>query len=128
MAYDKDQLIKLSIEAIGKHQLKNVTYIPAYLPCCTSTFYDLGLEKSEDIKKALFENKIKAKTKLKNNWENSDNPTLQIAAFKLMAEDEELQALTSSKFDHSSKDGTMTPKSTVITTLTKEQLKEALNK
>ena len=47
--------------------------------------------------------KISSKIKLVNKWEDSDNPTLQIAAFKLMAEQEELQALSTNwqKNEHS---------------------------
>lgn len=100
MAYDKTELEQLSVDAIEKHRLTNITYVAAYLPCSTSTFYDLKLEKSEDIKRALYSNRVNKKTKLVNNWEDSENPTLQIAAFKLMADEKELDRLTSSKFDH----------------------------
>jgi len=128
MAYRKQELIDMSIKAIKKHSLKKMTHIPAYLPCDRSTFYNYKLEILDDIKEELYKNKINSKIKLSDKWEDSDNPTLQIAAYKLMADEDELIKLTSSKFDHRSSDGTMTPKTTIITTMTQDQLKESLNK
>lgn len=128
MAYDKDKLEQLSLEAIEDNNLTNVTYVCAFIPCSKSTFYNFGLEKLDSIKDALYKNSVNKKAKLTNKWEDSENPTLQIAAFKLMADDDELDKLTSSKFDHKSGDGSMTPKSTIVTTLTQDELKEALNK
>jgi len=83
MAYEKKEIEELALKAIKKHRIVFVTYVSAYLPCSNSTFYDLGLEKSELIKEALFENKVKKKAKLLDKWEESENATLNIAVFKL---------------------------------------------
>jgi len=93
MAYDKAEIENLALKAIKKHKIAKVAYLIPYLPCSTSTFYDLNLEKSEGIKEALYKNRIERKQKLIDKWEESDNPTLSIASFKLLADDDELERL-----------------------------------
>ena len=63
----------------------------------SSQFYNLELEKSENIKEALDNNKVKTKQSLKNKWYKSKNPTLQIALFKTICSDEEAHRLNGSK-------------------------------
>ena len=63
----------------------------------SSQFYNLELEKSENIKKAIDDNKIKTRQSLKNKWYKSENPTLQIALFKTICSDEEAHRLNGSK-------------------------------
>ena len=94
MAYDKDTLIKQSIEAIDKHNLFFIQDVIAYLPCSSVTFYNQELEKVESIKEALNENKVKVKNALRRKWFENDQPTTQIALYKLLANREELIALT----------------------------------
>jgi len=95
MGYDKENLEKLSIAAIKKHSLTRIQHIISYLPCVSATFYNFELEKLETIKEALFINREKKKKKLTDRWEKSENPTLQIAAFKLLADEDELLILNS---------------------------------
>lgn len=95
MQYDKDKLEKQSIAAINKHKLTRIQHVISYLPCVSSTFYNFELEKSESIKEALFINRERKKKKLTDKWEDSDNPTLQIAAYKLLADEDELLKLNS---------------------------------
>lgn len=97
MSIKNEDIIKIALEAIKEHEIAMITYVMPYLPCSQSTFYDKGLEKTEEIKAALFENKIKRKQKLLNKWEKSDNATLNIAAFKLLADEDELRRLNSEK-------------------------------
>ena len=97
MAYDKQKVYKDAIKAIKENRLKHFDYIQGYIEPCTKTLYELFPEESNElhaIKSELELNKIAAKTKMRNKWEDSDNPTLQIAAFKLIATDEEQRALS----------------------------------
>jgi hypothetical protein len=83
------------IEIIKKHNIFNIVDIFSfYTGCSRATFYNNGLDKLDNILKALDDNKIKTKHSLKNKWLKSDNPTLQIALFKLIATDEERKALS----------------------------------
>lgn len=99
MAYDYNELERMAVEAIKEHKITKITYVPSFLPCVTSCFYDHQLEKSEAIKEALYRNCVEKKTKMTDRWVDSDNPTLQIAAFKLMADDDELTRLNSQKIE-----------------------------
>jgi len=99
MAYDKAELEKLALKAIKKHKIAKVSYLTPKLPCSDATFYNHNLEKLESIKTALYEQRIARKEQLINKWEGSDNATLSIAAFKLLADDDELERLSVSKPD-----------------------------
>ena len=93
MAYDTENLKKQSLEAIEEHSLYFISDVIACLPCSKQTFYDHGLDKIDDIKKALDKNKIVAKIELRKKWLKSDNATMQMGIMKLLSEDEELKKL-----------------------------------
>ena len=94
MAYKKEELENLSVEAIKQHKLFFVQDIIAFLPCTSSTFYHQELEKSEKIKSALLEVRTNLKVSMRSKWYRSDNPTLQLALMKLLSSDEELRKLS----------------------------------
>jgi len=106
MAYDREKVFNDVINAIRENKLKHFDYIQGFVEPCTKTLYDLFTEESDElhaIKRELELNKVAAKTKMRNKWEESENPTLQIAAFKLIATDEEQHALSTNyqKTEHS---------------------------
>lgn len=103
MAYNREDLEKKCLAAIKKYKIAHVRYLLPHLPCCEKTFYNLELQEVQAIKDALNEQKRKRKAKLIDKWEQSENATLSIAAFKLLAEDDELERLTSNKHDHTTK-------------------------
>lgn len=108
MAYSKAKLEKQALDAIKAHNIKFVSHLTAFLPCSHSTFYDLNLDKSDNIKKAIENNRTSAKVKALNRWELSENPTLEIAFYKLIGDEAEVDRLTGSKqkLEHSNPDGT----------------------
>ena len=130
MAYDKEKIYNEVLLAIDIHNLKHFEYIEGYVAPCTKTLYDLFPVDSDElhtIKRALDKNKINTKVKLVNNWEDSENPTLQIAAFKLIATQEERKTLSQNYTDITSKD----EKLQSTTPMTPEQAKaylDSLNK
>ena len=67
------------------------------LPCSRSTVYNHALDKMDDIKELLEGKKLKVKEHLKGKWFKSDNPTLQIGLYKLLATDEEYLRLANAK-------------------------------
>jgi len=86
------------LEVIKKNNLFVISDIFAfYSGIKSSQFYNLELEKSENIKRAIDNNKVKTKQSLKNKWYKSENPTLQIALFKTICSDEEAHRLNGSK-------------------------------
>ena len=95
--FDKDDLIKESLRLIKKERLCFVDDIAALLPCSRRTFYNMELHKVHDIKDSLDSQKINKKRSLRNRWEDSENATLQVGLYKLLANDDELERLNNSK-------------------------------
>jgi hypothetical protein len=92
--YKKKDIEAKSLKAIKEHRLFFINDIPAYLPCCRATFYNLGLDKLDTIKDALEQNKIETKNSMRAKWYKSDNATLQIALMKLISSDEERRKMS----------------------------------
>ena len=101
MAYDKEVIIQQAIQEINDRKLTTIEELVAFLPISSATFYNWELEKLEAIKEPLFKMRVLAKKAMKNKWYGSENPTLQLAWFKLHANPEELAALSMNKVEHS---------------------------
>ena len=111
MAYDPKELEKKAIKAIKTHKLMFIEHLVAYLPCSKPTFYDLKLNESNAIKKEIELMRISRKTKMLSNCIDSETPSLQIAAMKLISEDHEAHRLNGSRQEIKHKGGV---KSTLI--------------
>ena len=97
MAYDRDKIYKRAVKAIKKHKLFTITGVVECLPISVETFYQffpLESEKSDTIKEMLMDNKVGIKSKLRKKWQDSDNATTQIALYKLVGNEEELERLS----------------------------------
>lgn len=97
MAYNRDEILNLALEAIEKHTIRKISHILPYLPISHQTFYDWEFDKLDIIATKIQSNKIKVKNKMVERWTQSGNPALEIAAFKLLAEEDELEAVTTTK-------------------------------
>ena len=97
MAYDKKELERQSLEAIGKYKLIWIEEIVSYLPRSKQTFYDHGLDKLDTIKDAILKNRNDLKVGLRKKWYESDNATTQIALYKLIGTDDESDRINSQK-------------------------------
>jgi len=97
MAYDKKELEKQALQAIEENEIARISYLIPYIECSEATFYNHKLEQLESIKAALQTQRIARKTKLIKKWEESESATLNIAAFKLLADEEELQRLSNDR-------------------------------
>jgi hypothetical protein len=74
-----------------------------YKGCSRSTAYNLELDKLDSIKEAIQSNKRKGVTSMLAKWVKSDNATLQIAAMRLLSDNEERQMLNQQYVDHTTK-------------------------
>jgi hypothetical protein len=92
--FKKEDLIKQTLTAIKENKIFNISDIIAFLPCSKATFYNLQLEKVDDIKESLEEMKIKTKTGLKTKWFSSNCATREIALYKLAGTQDERDALS----------------------------------
>ena len=81
-------------ECIKKNRIMFISHIFGYYTDIRrSQFYNLELDKSNMIKDAIAENRSKACGYMVNKWIASDNATLQIAGYRLVATEEERMAL-----------------------------------
>lgn len=74
--------------------------------------YDQGFspDKNDALKQALDKNKRTIKRGLRNKWYKNDNPTCQVALYKLLADDDEWARLNNSRVELTGADGTpLTP-------------------
>lgn len=95
MAYDKAEILEQAIAAIKKNELTTMKEVLFYIPVKKTIVYSPEWETEflNPIKEELETMAVNLKHKMKKKWRNSRQPILQIAAFKLMADDEELAAL-----------------------------------
>jgi len=101
MAYDREKIFALALETIPQEQCVTISELMVCLPISHQTFYDWGFDKSDELKKLIEAEKIKIKKHMRRNWRNSDNATLQIAEFKLISTDSELERLNTQKVNQS---------------------------
>ena len=95
-AYNTEELLRQSLEAIEKHKLVFIDDISTYLPCSRATFYNHQLDKVDAIKDYLVKNRVELKVAMRNKWFKSDSPPLQIALMKLISSDDERRAMSTS--------------------------------
>ena len=101
MAYKKEELLKKAIKAAKEKELFFVDDVISFLPCSSSTFYNHKLEKSEELKEIIEQNKINVKVELRNKFRFSDNATLLMALYKLICTDKEREKLAMEYRKHS---------------------------
>lgn len=65
-----------------------------------ATAYNSGLDKLDTISTAIAQNRVTAKNYMLNKWITGNNPTLQIAAMRLIADSEEHKKLNQTYVDH----------------------------
>lgn len=100
MAAKKEVYISEIIKIIKDKNLMRITHIfPHYKKIAKSRFYQLELEKVEEIKDALENNRVGAVDYMLQRWIKSKNPTLQIAAMRLTCNNEEHKRLNQSYMD-----------------------------
>lgn len=109
--YDKDELIAKALEVIPRDEVTSLAELWLCMSISQTTGYKHGLDEVDEIKKAIEGQKTAIKKRMRRNWRNSDNATLQIAEFKLLSSDDELARLNTQKVNA---DVTMSGKSKVI--------------
>lgn len=100
MAYKKEELLSKAISVTKEKNLFFIEDIVAFLPCSKRTFYEHKLHESQELKEVLENNKITVKTSLRKKWRESDNATLQMALYKLIASTNERKCLSVNYLDH----------------------------
>ena len=97
VAYDKEMLYKKALEIVkSDNQIVFMYDIIVGLGISTSTFYAYfpdNSEQSNDLKQHLIDNRGFQKKKLRSKWYDSENATLNLCVYKLLADDDELKRL-----------------------------------
>lgn len=94
MRLSKKQHIENILNVIEQHHIMFLNHIFGYYKeLSRSSFYNLGLDKLDTIKTAIIDNRSRATGFMINKWIGSENPTLNIAAYKLICTEEERQKL-----------------------------------
>ncbi len=104
MAYKKEELIALALQAITENKLFFVEDIVSFLPCSKPTYYKHKLNEVDSIKEELEKNKTETKVILRDKWLSGDNATLQMGLYKLIANDNERKKLAMEYREHSGGD------------------------
>jgi hypothetical protein len=101
-----DKIFEKAKEVIAKHNLIFIEEIVSFLPISKPTFYEyfpIDSNEINELKSLLEDNAVSTKAKLRTKWYESDNPTLQIALYRLTSRDDEHKKLNQSYIDHTSK-------------------------
>jgi hypothetical protein len=107
MAYNTQNMVSQCFEVIKEKKLIWIEEIFAFVPFCKATFYNKKLDELDSIKKALEDNRIEMKAVMRVKWLVSDNPTLQLALYRLIATPEEFDRLNVQRINHTSKGESM---------------------
>lgn len=108
MAYDKKEIFDKAMNAIKENDLYFIEDVVAYLPCSKETFYQffpLKSDESDALKEELERNKVKSKVGLRKDWRQGNNPTSQLALYRLIGSDEERRKLSTSYQEITGNDG-----------------------
>ena len=106
MRISKAQHEKNIIEIIRKNKVMFISHIFGfYGEISRQYFYQIGLDKSDEIKKAIADNRAKATGFMINKWIASDNPTLQVCAYKILCSDDERKRLSKDYVEVTGKNG-----------------------
>jgi len=102
MAYSRKKLYEQAMQVIEERNLFFIEDVVAFLPCDRSTFYAKfppNSDESDTIKRALETNKIRTKSAIRHRLFNMDNPTAQIALYRMIATPEERDAISMNRTD-----------------------------
>jgi len=127
MAYNTAELYEKAKEAIVKDKLHFIADVIAILPCSKATFYDHFPDKSDqldELKTLITSNQVDVKKQLRKKWLISDNATLQMALYKLLADDGERKSLSQTYIDHS----TQGKEINTVPKITPDQLDKLIDK
>lgn len=102
MAYSRKRLYEQAMQVIEERNLFFIEDVVAFLPCDRATFYRKfaqGSDECDNIKRALETNKVRTKSAIRHRLFNMDNPTAQLALYRMIATPEERDAISTTKTD-----------------------------
>lgn len=98
---------KEALEVIESKKIAFIDHVWGFTTFSKKTAYNHGLHELHDIREALDRNRSSAKGYMLNKWIKSDNPTLQVAAMRLLSDTEEHKKLNQHYTDLTSNGSTL---------------------
>lgn len=96
MIYSSSQIFEKSKKIILNHNLIFIEDVCAMIGISKTTFYEkikVDSDEMNELRILLDSNKITLKVNMRKKWSDSDNPTLQMALYKLCSTEEEHKKL-----------------------------------
>lgn len=93
-----------ALQVIKERKIFFFGHIFAFTSFSESTAYNHKLEELESIKEALTHNRTSGVTYLLNKWISSDNPTLQIAVMRIIADENTRRSLNQQYIENTIKE------------------------
>ena len=92
------------LKAIEKHPIFSFKDIFVYYKACSrATAYNHGLDKLDSIKEAIYSNRRRGVSTMLAKWMTSQNATLQLAAMRMICDQEEHRSLNQNYNDVTTK-------------------------
>ena len=129
MAYDQKKIFEQAKEQIKKNNLFFIEDIVAFIPCNKDTFYrffPIDSDEYDTLKGLLNENRVKTKSAIRSKLFKGNKAAELLALYKLICTDEERDALSMQRVDHTTKGKEIKPEFIVRSEESGEQLKEFL--
>lgn len=107
MKYNPEELFQQAKQIAESKKLIFVEEVVSFLPCTKTTFYEYfpaSSDEMNELKTIINNNKVAIKSTMRKKWYDSENPTLQLALYRLTSTKEEHKLLNQSYIDHTSKD------------------------
>lgn len=117
MAYSKKDLFEQAQKAAEERNLFFIEDVVAFMPCDKTTFYRKFPPESNEyhaIKRLLETNKVRTKSAIRHKLFSMDNPTAQIALYRMIATPEERDAIVMVKSDITSKGESIKPEPVTV--------------
>lgn len=93
---DKKKYIKECLEAIENYKISRISHVIGFIGLSSTPFYDrYELHKVDEIVDAIHKNKLIMKAQMRLKWIRADSASLQIALYKVLADEDELERLKS---------------------------------
>ena len=101
MATKAEQYERELLKVIKEKKIAFFDHCFAFTSFSRSIAYYHKLNELDSIKEAIESNRVKAKNYMINKWIASDNPTLQVAAMRLLSDSDEHRKLNQNYTEHS---------------------------
>lgn len=96
VVYDKELVLKQALHAIEAEEMTMISEVLTVIPISKPTLYlPEWVDVYNQIQKAVHENRTRIKSKYRKRWQQETAaPVLQLAGYKLIADEDELERLT----------------------------------